>query len=68
MDKIKNLTESKSTDKLSVINSIIDKTINSLPDEKKDKIKNISIKWETGGEYGKHDHPLPLLNITFFRR
>ena len=61
------MTESKSTDKLITLSSIIDKTIDKLPEDKVSKIKTLKIEWVdlSQGSY-QADSPLPIVNLEFY--
>ena len=62
-----NFVSSKSTDKLVVMNGIIERTLDELSSDKKEKLKTIDIVWKTVGDDGYSlEHPLPELKINFF--
>lgn len=62
-----NFVNSKSTDKLVVMNGIIERTLDELSSDKIEKLKTINVVWKTEGADGYSlEHPLPELKINFF--
>lgn len=63
------MSESKSTDKLIAVNDIITATLRSLSQEKRDKLSEVTVTWESisgGEEDGDVEHvPCPNLSLKF---